>query len=195
MWILTGFEPFGNYRLNPSWESVKRIDEGEKIRVPVAYDDSVHIAREIIGRRPEIVLATGLSPSSRDLKIETLGINIMYANIPDNKGIIKKGEQIIKDGENCYFTNVPFIGLAEHLQKSGYKAHVSFSAGTYVCNTFYYALLHYNTKTEKKAKIVFIHIPPTDILQKAETKQVMKIDEITIALKYSLEFISRLSSL
>ncbi len=195
MWVLTGFEPFGNYSVNPSWESVKGINEGEKIRVPVAYDDSINLAREIIKQKPEIVLATGLSPSSRELKIEALAINIMYANIPDNKGTVKKGEQIIEHGENCYFTNVPFIELTEHLQKSGFKARVSFSAGTYVCNTFYYALLHYNTKSEKKAKIVFIHVPPADMVQKADMKQSIKIEEITRALKYSLEFISRLSSL
>ncbi len=189
MLILTGFEPFGKFTINPSWEAVKKIKEGEKFRIPVTFRGAKLWGQKIADMKPDMVIATGLSPSARKIKVEALAVNIMHSEIPDNEGYAPKNRKIYENGEDCIFTNEPYDELVKYLNSKNIPAKLSFSAGTYVCNTFYYSLLH----NIGSGKVIFIHLPPTEEIVK-NCKDCWTIEEIRNAIEKVLEFIFRLSS-
>ncbi len=191
MIVISGFGPFDKYEINPSWEAAKEIDVERKFMIPVTYREAKEYAKKIIDLNPNIVVALGLSPSSKKFRVEMLGINVMYASIPDNEGVIAEGEKIFEDGKNCYFSNVPVFELVSYLNSQRIPAVPSFSAGAYICNTFYYSLLYYREKKSSNAKIIFVHVPPSKEIK----DDGWKMEDIKFGVKKVIEFTFRLSSL
>ncbi len=189
MLILTGFEPFGKYATNPSWEAIKNFEGAEKFEIPVTFKDARRWGERIANINPDFVIATGLSPSTRKIKVEALAVNVMHSEIPDNDGYAPNNEKIYKDGEGCIFTKLPYYKLVDFLNDNGIPARISFSAGTYVCNTLYYSLLH----NVGEDKVIFIHVPPTKDITR-NCKCCWTLEEIKNAVEKTVEFISRLSS-
>jgi len=194
MIVLTGFEPFGNFRINPSWEAIKKLNEGKKIRIPVTFRDAIRWGERIAEMKPEVVIATGLNPSARGIVVEAIGINIMHSKIADNSGFKPSNLKIYEDGENCYFTNLPYMEIADHLNGMGIPARVSFHAGTYVCNTLYYSLLHNSKGKNPEGKVIFIHVPPSKETLEGNCENCWDIEETREGIKEIIKFISRLSS-
>src|SRR5689334_12182343 len=90
--LLTGFEPFGDVKVNPSWETVKRL-QGKKVgayrvetlQLPVVYDEVEKPLLEAIEKhRPSIVISFGAGGTQFD--IETVAHNGYDEKpLPDNK--------------------------------------------------------------------------------------------------------------
>lgn len=162
--LITGFEPFGGEKINPSWEAVHRLPEvvGEytliKMRIPVVFGeaaDAVWAEAERIS--PDVILCIGQAGGRAEITPELVGINLRNADIPDNKGNQPKDESIIKDGNTAFFTTLPVRKMAEAINASGIPSKVSYSAGAYVCNDLLYTLL--STFDGTKTRVGFIHIP------------------------------------
>ena len=162
--LITGFEPFGGEKINPSWEAVHRLPEvvGEytliKMRIPVVFGeaaDAVWAEAERIS--PDVILCIGQAGGRAEITPELVGINLRNADIPDNKGNQPKDESIIKDGKAAYFSTLPMRKMAEAISSVGVASTVSYSAGAYVCNDLLYTLLSRFDGT--KTKVGFIHIP------------------------------------
>ena len=99
--LITGFEPFGGENINPSWEAVSRLQESikeyeiNKLLVPVVFGDaaeSVIKAAEKI--RPDVIIAVDQAGGRDAVTPELVGINLRYAEIPDNNGNQPKDEPI-----------------------------------------------------------------------------------------------------
>ncbi len=189
MIAITGFEPFGRFTTNPSWEAIKEIEGAEQFRIPVTFGGAKLWGERIAERKPDLVIATGLSPSTRKLKVEAVALNIMHSEPGDNEGFSPKNLRIYDSGENCLFTSLPYEKIVEYLRNSGIPSRVSFSAGTYVCNTLYYSLL----RNLRGRRAIFIHVPPTANEVKNCT-DCWTIEEIRNAIEKVIEFTSRLSS-
>jgi pyroglutamyl-peptidase len=91
--LVTGFEPFGGERVNPSGEAIRRLPaalDGLAIAtqlLPAAYAPALGLLHAAIAReRPDIVLCTGEAGSRLDLTPERVAINVQDARIPDNDG-------------------------------------------------------------------------------------------------------------
>ena len=162
--LITGFEPFGGEKINPSWEAVHRLPEvvGEytliKMRIPVVFGEAAELVTiEAERLRPDAILCIGQAGGRGAITTELVGINLRNADIPDNKGNQPKDESIIKDGNTAFFTTLPVRKMAEAINASGIPSKVSYSAGTYVCNDLLYSLL--STLDCTKTRVGFIHIP------------------------------------
>lgn len=162
--LITGFEPFGGEAINPSWEAVLKLSDkiGDytltKLLVPVVFGEGARIiiekAKEI---SPDVIICIGQAGGRDAVTPEMVGINLRYAQMPDNNGNQPKDERIIPDGENAYFSTLPVRKIAEEINNAGVTSRVSYSAGSYVCNDVLYSLLsHYEGK---QTKVGFIHIP------------------------------------
>ena len=64
--LITGFEPFGGEKINPSWEAVKLIPDvingAEMIKVPVCveYENSGVVLKSLIAEHaPDAVICCG----------------------------------------------------------------------------------------------------------------------------------------
>lgn len=162
--LITGFEPFGGEKVNPSWEAVRllpdKIGECEliKLLIPVTFADApqkVISAAKKLGA--DFILCIGQAGGRKDISVEFVGINLKHASIPDNAGEKPVDEEIITGGKAAYFSTVPSRKMVEAVNKSGVSASASYTAGTYVCNCVLYSLLA--EFEESAVKVGFIHIP------------------------------------
>jgi len=174
--LLTGFAPFGGETVNPSWEAVsmlpERIGECRLIcqRLPVVYGKCGELLRETIRRTaPEIVIAVGVAGGRTAITPELLAVNYRMASLADNDGVQFNGEKIDPAGPDAIMTDLPVREMAEALRANGFPSALSLSAGGYVCNDLYYALL--SGQKEGNYRGAFIHVPPESVLSAGRTAE------------------------
>lgn len=179
--LITGFEPFGGEKLNPSFESIKLLDDtiaGAKIvkaSIPVVFKKSLDKLEElIVNERPDVVICVGQAGGRFDLTVERIAINLDDARIPDNDGNQPVDERIHEDGNNAYFSNLPIKAMVEEMRSEMIPASISNTAGNYVCNHIMYGLLYLVEKKYPNIKGGFIHVPfiPEQVIGKANTPSI-----------------------
>ncbi|HIH9401809.1 TPA: pyroglutamyl-peptidase I [Yersinia enterocolitica] len=165
--LITGFEPFGGERVNPSWEVVKQLNDlmlgGVKVvarQLPCAFGEALTALNAAIDEiQPVLVLAIGQAGGRADISIERVAINVDDARIADNLGNQPIDQPIVENGPVAYFTRLPIKAMVQGIREAGIPASVSQTAGTYVCNHVMYGLLHRLHQTNDEIKGGFIHIP------------------------------------
>jgi len=164
--LLTGFEPFDQDPVNPSWEAVRQLDGmrlGEDVqivarRLPCAFALVEECLAELIAQvRPAMVIATGLGPGRSSISMERVAINVNDARIPDNLGERPIDTPVVIDGPVAYFSTLPIKAMVKALREAGVPAAVSQTAGTFVCNQVFYLLQHALAGTGVRSG--FIHVP------------------------------------
>ena len=162
--LITGFEPFGGEKINPSWEAVKalpeKINDYELIKLclPVVFGEAAEIAvREAEKHNPDVIISIGQAGGRAAITPELVAINLRHAKIPDNKGNQPKDEPIIEGGATAYFSTLPVRKMADAISSLGIESILSYSAGAYVCNDLLYTILSHFDGTKTRA--AFIHIP------------------------------------
>jgi len=164
--LVTGFEPFGGEKSNPSWdvcELLPAVIAGlrvVKVRVPCEFRRSIEVAAEAIERhKPKLVICLGQAGGRTHLSIERVAINVDDARIPDNVGAAPVDEAIVPQGPPAYFATLPVKAMAAAMRTAGVPAEVSNTAGTYVCNHLMYGVLHCVATKKSGARAGFIHVP------------------------------------
>lgn len=195
--LVTGFEPFGGEKINPSFEAVKLLPDSIdgvsiiKRQVPTVFRKSIEELKRLIEEiKPDVVLCVGQAGGRSEISIERVAINIDDANIKDNEGNQPVDEIIFEDGENAYFSNLPIKALVEKIKEAGIPASISNSAGTFVCNHIMYGLLYLIDKKYPHIKGGFIHVPylPKQVVNKRNTPS-MSLDNIKEALILAIKAI------
>ena len=162
--LITGFDPFGENAVNPSWLAVQRLPDrvGEytlyKLPIPTVFGKASEIILAEAARVcPAVILCVGLAGGRDAVTPERIAVNIRDARIPDNEGYLAQGEPIAPEGPAAYFATVPVEKMARAIRDAGIPAAVSNTAGTYVCNDVLYTLLHRFSGTG--VRVGFIHVP------------------------------------
>lgn len=187
--LISGFEPFGGEKINPSWDAVSNLPSVvgeysiEKLLIPVEFSTAaqkiIKIADEIC---PDVIIAVGQAGGRDKITPELVGINLRHAKIPDNRGYQPLDEPIIMGGPDALFSTLPARKIAEAINAASIPSLVSYSAGAYVCNDVLYTLLAHFQGT--KTKVGFIHVP----YSKSQNKEPsMDQKEIEKALKIAID--------
>ena len=191
--LLTGFEPFLTFPINPTNDIVKQLDGevigGYKIislTLPVDYNESEkRILQAIDEVEPDAVMSLGLAAGRFKITPERIAINIKDG-AADNQGVTLQDQAIVNRGNDAYFTTLPIRKMVERLKEEGLPAEISNSAGTYLCNNVMYAVLHHWSKGEKLAG--FIHIPASHELAILEGKvPSWSLADLTRAIRICIE--------
>lgn len=162
--LITGFTPFGDHAINPSWEAVQLLPDIvgtyalTKMQIPTVYAEaaSAVIARaEQLGA--DVILSIGLAGGRSAVTPERIAVNIRDARLADNAGTMCNGEKIDETGPAAYFATVPVETMAQAIRDRHIPAAVSNTAGTYVCNDVLYTLLRRFDGTATRCG--FIHVP------------------------------------
>ena len=164
--LLTGFDPFDGAKSNPSWDAASALDGcvigGHRIaarRLPTEFEASLRALRAAIRETgPSLVVCTGLAGGRKELSLERVAINVDDARIADNIGAQPVDTRIAARGPAAYFTTLPIKAMLAALEKQGIPAHVSQTAGTFVCNHVFYGLMHALRRTPG-VRGGFIHVP------------------------------------
>jgi len=165
--LLTGFEPFGESKINPS-EQVVRTLAREKIPgielhtaiLPVERVRGPQVLLDAMKRvHPDAVLCLGEASRRMAISIERVAINLLDYRIPDHAGQQIVDEPIVRDGPAAYFCTLPVRAMYQAVRAAGIPAELSLSAGAYLCNQVLYTLLHYLTQNRINVPAGFIHLP------------------------------------
>ena len=169
--LLTGFEPFGGESVNPSWEIARALDgwacEGRTVRavqLPCAFGDALgRLDEALAAHRPELVVCLGQAGGRTEISLERAALNVDDARIPDNLGRQPIDAAVVPGGPVAYFSTLPIKALARDLRDAGVAAAVSNTAGTFVCNHVFYALMHRlaTVPALAHARGGFVHVPYT----------------------------------
>lgn len=169
--LLTGFEPFGGESVNPSWEIARALDgwvcEGRTVhavQLQCAFGDALRtLDAALAAHRPELVVCLGQAGGRAEISIERAALNVDDARIPDNLGRQPIDTAVVAEGPAAYFSTLPIKALAHELRAAGFAAAVSNTAGTFVCNHVFYALMHRlaTTPALAQARGGFVHVPYT----------------------------------
>lgn len=164
--LVTGFEPFGGERVNPSADVARalhgRTIEGAQvvgIVLPCVFGASIATLRNAIDtHRPQLVLALGLAAGREGFTLERIAINLDDARIADNAGAQPIDTPVDARGPAAHFTTLPIKAMAAALRNAGHTAAVSNSSGTFVCNHVFYGLQH-ALKRRRSVRSGFMHLP------------------------------------
>jgi pyroglutamyl-peptidase len=164
--LVTGFEPFGGDRINPSFEALARLPQrlgGFDIAtcaLPVVYGAALPALRKAIADvAPDIVLSVGLAGGRAELSLERVAINVDDARIPDNDGNQPIDRPVVDGGPAAYFATLPIKAAVAALREAGLPAAVSNSAGTFLCNHVFYGLMHEAATGFARFRGGFLHVP------------------------------------
>ena len=147
--LLTGFEPFGGEKVNPSILACKKLDgkkyNGYKVRVeeiPLRFAEirgtlEGHIKRH----EPAAIISTGQGGGSW-LNLERVAINVADTNrVAYNCGEKPRDAMLVEGGPVAYITGLPIRRLLDKVRAAGVPAEISNSAGAFGCNQIFYHLM------------------------------------------------------
>ncbi len=170
--LVTGFEPFEQQEINASWAAVREVvaawdDEGTTLvarLLPVSFARAPEaLARLLDEVRPDLVLCVGEAGGRSAVGVERVAINVQDARIPDEDGAQPLDESVRADGPAAYFSSLPVKACYAAITDAGVPGEVSNTAGTYVCNTIFYALADLladgASGAAPDARGGFVHVP------------------------------------
>jgi len=209
--LVTGFEPFAGYRVNPSSMVVERLFRegvawGDSLELytailPVSFKRAGKTLQELLGEyRPDIYVGLGVAAGIPYIAVERVAVNIMDARIPDNDGEQPIDEPIDPEGPAAYFATLPIKAIVKRLRENGIPAAVSNTAGTFLCNYVAYLSLHHSRIHGYPRRAGFIHLPllPEQAAEKREGCSIqasmsldLMVKAVKIALETTMEFIDK----
>ncbi|MFP1719883.1 pyroglutamyl-peptidase I [Gardnerella sp. Marseille-Q9185] len=195
--LITGFTPFNNESINPSWEIAQSVHAPEgvelvRLQIPTEFSKGAQkVIEKIEEVHPNAVLSLGQFGGSACFNVEYVGINCRAARIPDNSGYKPWYEPVVQDGDVAYKATLPVVNIVDALNKAKLPASVSFSAGAYVCNDVLYNVCHYCQTKKLTIKSGFIHVPylPEQILDKPTTSS-MSLADMLRGIEVALQVIA-----
>jgi pyroglutamyl-peptidase len=111
--------------------------------------------------QPQLVLALGLAGGRSEVSLERVAINLDDARIADNAGQQPIDSAVVSGAPAAYFSTLPLKAMVRDLRAAGLPGAVSNTAGTFVCNHVFYALMHRLASDPAWAQTRggFIHLP------------------------------------
>ncbi len=193
--IISGFEPFAGETINPAWQAIQLLPEiiddcqVSKLEVPTVFNQSIDILTAAIEReKPDFVICVGQAGGRFNITPEVVAINKDDARIADNDGNQPSDQKIKPDGENAYFSTLPYKAIVKALHDAEIPAQLSYTAGTFVCNHLFYGLMYTIQKHYLNMRGGFIHVPYSNrqAIEKANTA-FMNIETISKALEIAIK--------
>lgn len=164
--LLTGFEPFGKWEVNPSWEVARRMD-GEQLgglrvvgrRLPVNWEGTWAALQEAIAdTEPDAILMLGLAGTRMAISVEAQGLN-KCGDTPDDEGKQYTRNWIVEGGDEALQSSLPIAEIVRRIKTLGLPVEVSQDAGGYLCNLATYRALAWARDERRSIPVGFIHLP------------------------------------
>jgi pyroglutamyl-peptidase len=165
--LLTGYEPFGEFKRNSSIEACRKL-EGmvyreyrvvvEEITMDFSKVQEV-IEGHIENYKPSAVICTGVSGGGSGLAVERIAVNVSTALPPRWEGDEEPDKPLREGGPAGYFTTLPYRKLLEALKDAKIPSSLSGTAGTVGCNQIFYHTMDYLARNSMDIPAGFIHVP------------------------------------
>jgi pyroglutamyl-peptidase len=191
--LVTGFEPFQNYTVNPS-ELVAEALNGSFVGgasivgvvLPVDFSRSVNITIHAMEQyQPILVISLGLNAGSHAIRVEKIGVNLKRYQKENEKWSFPRRIESI--GPFFRLTSLHTNDIVRTIKKADIAVQQSYFAGMYVCNALFYQLLGYVHAQNSSTKIGFIHVPLSDSQDPQGMPLQTMVDAVKIAIQTGLQ--------
>ena len=190
--LITGFEPFNGYEINPSQLIAEALDgqniEGAEIIgivLPVDFDESVEVVtKAITNHSPLLVISAGLSPRAHKINVEKCGINLKILSRNESFWFIPR--RIEPCGHFIRLSPLHTKEIVMELREAGIPSRQSYYAGMYVCNAVLYGTLGFIKKHKLPTKSGFVHVPLLSSQDPDGMDLEIMIEAVKVAIKTSL---------
>jgi pyroglutamyl-peptidase len=191
--LLTGFEPFADAPVNPSWDAVELVGEtwrGEAevvvARLPVEFGRAgVELLALVAAHAPDVVIAVGVAEGRTGVTPERIAVNLDDASIPDNAGNQPVDAPIVPGADAALWSTLPVKEMVATIRARGLPASVSPSAGSFVCNHVFYALQH--ALRGRDTASGFVHVPASPEMNLGPDVPTMTVADTAAALAVAVE--------
>lgn len=188
--LITAFEPFAGRSKNKSLIVAKSLgcsSSTDVILLPVSFKNAhKKVLNAISSKHYDFILMLGETSATKDfIRLERFALNFMDSESSDNMGIIANEEIIIPDAPIAYFSNFPIKNVYRELHGKGDKVKISNSAGTFVCNSLYYHILHYLNENKIPLTALFVHLPAST--------EIISLDEMTNTMKNLIKVFEKIT--
>jgi pyroglutamyl-peptidase len=201
MILLTGFEPFGTYKDNPSAGVAEALD-GRRVGddtvrsavLPVHHARAAAVVAQLVrDSTPRAIVHLGLAGGRARIALERVAVNVMDFEIADNAGYRATGEPCVADGPAAYFSTLPLEAMLEALTAEGVPAYLSSTAGTYLCNQTFYTTRHRLASHGPDVPAGFIHLPlsPSMVVAAAVDQPSMDVPLMVRAIEIALRVVAQ----
>ncbi|MCC6575435.1 MAG: pyroglutamyl-peptidase I [Planctomycetes bacterium] len=168
--LLTGFDAFGNFKENPSWEALKFANArgmfaGVAVaieKIPVTYGGAFEAFERAVKAHNPVACVSfgvhgGLGREAQTICLERTARNRDGASKADNAGVVRAEQTIVAAGPETLPSALPLERLRKALADAGYAVEVSNDAGKYLCNHLFYRAAH---ALRGRIAYGFVHVPP-----------------------------------
>jgi pyroglutamyl-peptidase len=198
--LVTGFEAFGDdpsgQGLNPSAVAARTL-HGKRIAghrvvaavLPCVYGRSIDTLKTLVKQhQPVLIVCIGQAGGRAGISIERVAINLDDETLPDKAGCVRLNCAVLPDTPTAYFSSLPIQAMLATLQQQGVPCELSSSAGHFVCNHVFYALMHLlaTQRSMRNVRGGFIHVPYLPEQANAMGTPCMAQSEINLALSIAL---------
>ncbi|MCS7078948.1 MAG: pyroglutamyl-peptidase I [Chloracidobacterium sp.] len=165
--LVTGFEPFATFSVNPTQTLALTADAPEGVHLTrlilpvVAGECAARLLRAIEDEQPTAVVSLGLAAGRKAVSLERIAVNCDDFQTPDNAGNLRRDALIAPNGPPALWTTLPIRRMEAALQNERIPVEISYSAGTYVCNHLFYAVQYELLRRGVPCRYGFVHLPPT----------------------------------
>lgn len=160
--LLTGFEPFGGIKVNPSADLMTYLAQnGYQTEIlPVSYSliDEKLAALNLKGY--DFIGLFGLASGRDCVSFERVALNWIEGELKDNSGLAPTPQMIDQSQPAAIINQLHFQQWFKEFEDLGLNLKISHSAGTYLCNYLYFQVLKVNKNC------VFIHLPEENDFEK-----------------------------
>jgi pyroglutamyl-peptidase len=193
--LLTGFEPFGNWTINPTQVAVNELNNysigrnSSKVYgkvIPLEFHNIKSVFLETVSLvQPSAIIMSGQAGGDA-IRLEKIARNYVKNAIPYNCGTVSDGQVLIEDAPEFLETTLPLEDIYNALNEEDIPVKLSDSAGSFGCNLIFYYGQYYLPSIPSG----FIHVP----LLKNQVKEgdpYLEQDTITKALRITLEIVTK----
>lgn len=161
--VISGFDHYEGIDVNPSALVSETIaahgvsDLPDEVQVsvtsvllPLSFQNAWPTLHDTIDAvHPDVVIATGLKTHAHSVALERCATNLIDASRPDADNLQPRRVSIDPNGPAAYWTRLPLRSILHDFTEQNIPATLSSDAGTFVCNSLFYQLLHWNAAQDK----------------------------------------------
>lgn len=166
--LITGFDPFGSLKANPSSELAqwleKTLPDADAVELPTSYARSVAVLDDAVtDGKYAAILMLGYADGPSGVRLEQVASNRTTATSPDNDGVKLHGAIDSAEPGNLA-TPFDCDALARQVARAGGTARLSDNAGGFVCNYAYFHVLRSGNGNREFPPALFAHVAGADDL-------------------------------
>lgn len=168
--LLTGYEPFGDKKPNPSWEAIKDLDGTDwkdyrlvARQLPVVWGAPMTFLKRWVDEHQPVAIFSFGQGRHDGFDIESRAVNFRHPKALDNWGELPPDKYIVRGGPFGFESTAVYDELAGRLRKKGHPVRVSRGAGEYLCEECLYSLEYLKATAPLQGTVLFCHVPPVGV--------------------------------